>query len=226
MTKIEEISHTFRLIERYECYKIKKMWGIMLVLFGIMRLSFYCYEVWWILIFLPSLPGSSYIFDLTGIYFLYILLTLIVSLYGLYVYINFRKTVRREGVIFFEHDIRFGLALFSIWFVSSNVLSLFRPPPPLPFIDLQLLLLAGAFFISYFFLRGIKNEFKELAYIGLFLAGVSVPIGFFKFLYYNSIIYFPVWLFILIDTIPLAVSYFSGGWYQLKNSMKILEGEN
>ncbi|MFX0066494.1 MAG: hypothetical protein ACFFC7_30425, partial [Candidatus Hermodarchaeota archaeon] len=180
---LEELSDQYKIIDavqildNYGQYQVKKIWGIILLILGIleiMQVFYYLYlglSIWLWPVYRYSL---LHYFILAGFPTFKVSL---IPLYLVYRYNSIKRPVNREGIFLPPFIIDFKLALFSLWcfaglipfliLINNMILGL------LIISDIFLMLGGISLLVSFFFLRKVLNAI-ELIELPIFGVGLIV----------------------------------------------------
>jgi hypothetical protein len=216
MINDEDFRQAFATAERYEKYKLVRTTGFIILITGIGRLL-----LSWIIdqTFLHSFNLDVRIviaFRLTVqiILFLTLVLTLV------YTYVSTKKTsIGQGGSIISVVDIQFGLAigiLVYLTFFLQIIASVYFEE------------VIGIFLMYFILKRGIKNEFKELFYLGLVLLVISIveAVGRIILLFnlWDHQLFIPIWtVFYLGIAVIFLIPYLIFGLRIIQSASVILE---
>ncbi|MFX0061926.1 MAG: hypothetical protein ACFFC7_07030 [Candidatus Hermodarchaeota archaeon] len=234
MTTNADLKLAFQILERYEEYRIKKTWGVMLVIFGFA--IFLIYVIPWPL----------------GLY-LHIIVEIFAILYVIDRYLALRRVIREEEDLSIKYDVRFGTALFIISLFSNYIFQrlliefpfiigiredefpvlYFLPEFVYNFLPLSIHLFfsAFAFISSYLLLRErYPDSFRELLITGLLwtLGGFIISIFIAIIRYFGSLyplLYLGFYFLIIVNLGLFVGGYLICGIYQWYNAIKMLKDD-
>ncbi|MHA2248120.1 MAG: hypothetical protein ACXADY_24440 [Candidatus Hodarchaeales archaeon] len=222
MSITEELNKAFQLVDRYEEYKLIRAWGVIIIITGVARflLGFIIWNLFYLIYksmgndlntgafliaFFNSVVSFSLIFSL--------------AIVMIYTYVSTRKTTIKDGKLISSGVLYSGIALVFLYFLTF----ILQIPGSVYWEEII------AIFICFFILkRGIKNDFKEMLYLGAVLFVISL-IEFIGRLY--LVIFFlyqpqfiPLWVtFYVVIGFLFLVPYIISGVRIFKKASLILE---
>lgn len=241
MSDIEKVAHAFRILDQFEAYRIRKAWGIMVIVIGVsnfvaailLHILFYRRFV---------LIGDPFVFIRTISIFRFYNPILLLCAFGpivlsfllaFFTYFSVRKTRIDENKLSFHRYAFLGFALFFMSFFPSNLLMIPFSQYPVNYLWSGVL---GSL-LSYFFLRKLLElaNFREVLYLGLVLALLAII---FSILYLIEALVIMNWVIFSIyfkgSYVPFnfgfisclfafLVCYVITGFYSIKKSTLTLE---
>lgn len=238
MADIEKVAQAFRILEQFEAYRIRRAWGIMVIVIGVS--NFVAAILLHILFYKPLEDPFAFmrtisIFRLYNyILFLCAFGPIVLSfLLAFFTYFSVRKTRIDENKLSFHRYAFLGFALFFMSFFPSFLIMM-------PFSQLPVnYLWSGVFgsLLSYFFLRKLLElaNFREVLYLGLVLALIAIIFSILYFIealvimnwvifsIYFQGLYVPFNFGFISCLFAFLVCYVITGYYSIKKSTLILE---
>ncbi len=225
MTQTEDFTIAFQNVNKFENYRFLKSWGIMIIIFGI---SAVISDTRWFLLyffnqFFQIELGQAALITRFLLFSIDILIFLILLIIMIYSFKSVKKTSITDSRVISYTDIRFGLALLSLYLISPR-LSLFFTIP----ISIHIPEVLGTL-LAYLLMRNSMklHNFKELLYLTLIFSLLTlieffcnlISIIFFFYSEYFIIIYMAYSLGI---NICFMICYIIIGRYSLKKASNIL----
>ncbi|MFX1533200.1 MAG: hypothetical protein ACFFDI_03110 [Promethearchaeota archaeon] len=173
MQELERLNEALRLVEKYEQYLGRRIWGIILIVWGVLLPLMY---------FLTSNAQSlALLLDMSVEVFIVFVVGLIFLIgFGINFYVSASATVyiakRRKLSL---GEMSHVILIFMVFFISFFLAGYAETMLPQPFSTVSLLLAAGfSALASYVILRitPIHETYSELIIIGAILLVVSIPI--------------------------------------------------
>ncbi|MFX1516727.1 MAG: hypothetical protein ACFFC6_10480 [Promethearchaeota archaeon] len=249
----ERIDYTkaFKLVEQYEEYRLRKSWGIMMLIVGIsityIRLIWIFYD--WLAYFIDESFLIWYVF--VPISYLLMFGTIIFPLtLAIITYFSTKRTIIEGNMISSKRYILYGIALFLLYFNSYWLPRILLPLIWVLFFpqsivtedntivfDVSSLIQTEAnsmlwkglsFLISYLLLSRIvkRIKFKELLVPGvilILLSGILIILGSSTAPPLTDTLERQI---SSVNTIIMAISFLGSGFYSIKKAYKSLEGRD